>query len=276
MSFSINTNTTSANANVHSNAANGGINKSLSSLASGSKLNSASFDAAGLSIANKLSTHVSGLGQAIMNANDSIGMLQVADGALSGYNDNMDRIRVLTLQASNGTMSDDDRGIIQKEIDSLLESSDDIAKSTSFNGIKLLDGSGGSFGNGTFVTQTGADGGVTQSVKIGDAKVASLVGTIDVTTQAGALSAIDTVDNAKSKIDDIRSTIGASQNQLESTVRNISVTQLNSAFAESQMSDVDFAAESANFSQKNMLSQIGLFVQSQANASASNVLGLLR
>lgn len=276
MSFSINTNIASANANVHSNAANSGISKSLSSLASGSNLNSASFDAAGLSIANKLSAHVSGLGQAIMNANDSIGMLQVADGALSGYNDNMDKVRVLTLQASNGTMSDDDRGAIQKEIDGLLKSSDDIAKSTSFNGIKLLDGSGGSFGNGTFVTQTGADGGVTQSVKLGDAKVASLVGTVDVTTQASALSAIDTVDNAKSKIGDIRSTIGASQNQLESTIRNISVTQLNSASAESQMSDVDFAAESANFSQKSMSAQIGSFVQSQANANASNVLGLLR
>jgi flagellin len=275
MSFSINTNTAAMTANLHSNSTSGGINKSLASLASGSNLNSASYNASGLSIANGLSSQVSGLGQAIMNANNSIGMLQVADGALQGYNDNMDRVRVLTLQASNDIMSADDRAIIQKEIDGLLESSDDIAKSTSYNGIKLLDGSGGSFGNGTFVTQTGADGGVTQSVTIGNARVSSLVGSIDVTTQAGAESAINTVDNAMENISDMRSTIGASQNQLESTVRNISVTQLNVASAESQIRDVDFAAESANFSQKNIAAQIGSFVQSQANASASNVLGLL-
>lgn len=275
MSFSIN-NVAGMNANLHANFTNNGVNKSLSALASGSNLSSAAYDAAGLSIANGLSARVQGLGQAIMNATDSIGMIQTADGALQGYNDNLDRVRVLTLQASNGTMSSDDRAAIQKEIDGLLESADDIAKSTTYNGIKLLDGTGGSFGNGTFVTQTGADGGVTQSVKIGDATVASLVGSIDVTTQAGAQSAIDAVDGAQSSIADIRSTLGASQNKLESTINNISVTQLNTAFAESQIRDVDFAAESANFSKMNIMSQIGSFAQSQANASASNILGLLQ
>lgn len=275
MSFSINTNVASMNANMHSNSTNAGINKSLSSLASGSSLNSASYNAAGLSIANQLSAQVSGLGQAIMNANDSIGLIQVADGALEGYNENLERVRVLTLQASNGTMSADDKAIIQKEIDGLLESSDDIAKSTSYNGMKLLDGSGGSLGNGTFVTQAGADAGVTQSVSIGNARVASLVGSIDVTTDAGLATALDSVDSAMGKIGNIRSDLGASQNQLESTIRNISVTQINVAYAESQIRDIDFAAESANFSQKNIAAQIGSFAQAQANANASNVLGLL-
>ncbi len=276
MSFSINTNVASMNANLHSTSTNSGINKSLSVLASGSKLNSASSDTSGLGIADKLSSYISGLGQAIMNANDSVGMLQVADGALKGYSDNLDKVRVLTLKASNGTMSSDDRAVIQKEIDGLLKSSDDIAKSTKYNGMKLLDGTGGSFGNGMFVTQTGADSGTVQSVTIGDTKVSSLVGSIDVTTQAGALSAVDTIDSAKNKIGDIRSTIGASQNQLESTIRNISVTHINLASAESQMRDVDFAMESANFSRQNIMDQIGSFAQSQANASASNIAGLLQ
>jgi flagellin len=276
MSFSINTNVASVNANLHSNSTNSGINKSLSALASGSKLSSASYDSSGLGIADKLSSYISGLGQSIMNANDSVGMLQVADGALQGYSKNLDRVRVLTLQASNGTMSSDDRAVIQKEIDGLLKSSDDIAKSTKYNGMKLLDGTGGSFGNGTFVTQVGADGGATQSVTIGDTKVSSLVGSIDVTTQVGALSAVDTIESAMSKIGDIRSTIGASQNQLESTIRNISVTHINLASAESQMRDVDFAAESANFSRQNIMNQIGSFAQSQANAGTSNIAGLLQ
>jgi flagellin len=206
-----------------------------------------------------------------MNSNDSIGMIQVADGAMSGINDNMERIRVLTLQASNGTMNADNREAIQKEIDGLLESSDDIAKQTSYNGVKLLDGTGGSSGDGTFTTQSGADRGATQSVTMADARVSSLVGSIDVTSQSGRASAMDTIDSALTSISDSRAQLGASQNQLMSNVRNISVGQINAASAESQMRDVDFAAESANFSQQNVMSQIGSFAQAQANASASSV-----
>ena len=276
MSFSINTNISAMTANLHSNLSNQGVNNSLGRLSSGSNLGIAAYDASGLGIANQLSAQVSGLGQAIQNSNESIGMIQVADGAMQGINENMDRIRVLTLQASNGTMSADDRAIIQKEIDGLLESSDDIAKQTSYNGIKLLDGTGGSSGDGTFTTQSGADSGDTQSVSIGDAQVSSLVGSIDVTTEAGRTAAIDSIDSAMSSIGDIRAELGASQNQLMSNIRNISVTQVNIASAESQIRDVDFAAESANFSQQNIMSQIGSFAQAQANASAANVTRLFQ
>ncbi len=271
MSFSINTNISAMTANLHSNLRNQGVSNSLSNLASGSQLSSAAYNASGLGIANQLSAQVSGLGQAIQNSNESIGMIQIADGAMSGIQENMDRIRVLTLQASNGTMSSDDRAIIQKEIDGLLESTDDIASQTSYNGIKLLDGTGGSSGDGTFLTQSGANSGDTQSMTIGDAQVASLVGSIDVTTSAGLSSALDTIDNAMTGINDMRAELGASQNKLMSNIKNISLTQVNIASAESQMRDVDFAAESANFSQQNIMSQIGSFAQSQANAQASSV-----
>lgn len=271
MSSSINTNISAMTANLYSNLSNQGLNNSLGKLSSGSNITNAAYDASGLGIANQLSAQVSGLGQAIQNSNESIGMIQIADGAMSGIQENMDRIRVLTLQASNGTMSADDREIIQKEIDGLLESSDDIAKQTSYNGIKLLDGTGGSAGNGTFTTQSGADSGDTQSVTIGDAQVSSLIGSVDVTTAAGLATALDDIDSAMSGISDIRSELGASQNQLMSNIRNTSVTQVNIAAAESQIRDVDFAAESANFSQQNIMSQIGSFAQAQANATASNV-----
>jgi len=271
MSFSINNNISAMTANLNSNLQNNALNKSLGFLSSGSQLGSSAYDASGLGIANQLSAQVSGLGQSIMNANDSIGMIQVADGAMQGISDNMDRIRVLTLQASNDTMDADSRAAIQKEIDGLLESSDDIAKSTSFNGIKLLDGTGGSGGNGTFTTHSGANSGDTQSVSIADAQVASLVGSIDVTTQSGRDASIDTVDGALKAIDDSRATLGASQNQLMSNIRNTSVSQVNAAASESQMRDVDFALESANFSQESLMSRIGSFSQAQANASASNV-----
>jgi flagellin len=276
MGFSINTNISAMTANLHSNLSNQGLNNSVNNLSSGSYFSGAAYDASGLGIANQLSAQVSGLGQAIMNSNDSIGMIQVADGAMAGINDNMERIRVLTLQASNGTMNADDRAIIQKEIDGLLESSDDIANQTSYNGIKLLTGTGGTAGDGTFTTQSGADSGDTQNVTIADARVSSLVGTIDVTSQSGRDTALESIDNALSSIGDSRSELGAAQNQLMSNIRNISVAQVNAVASESQMRDVDFAAESANFSQQNIMSQIGSFAQAQANASASSITRLFQ
>jgi len=271
MSFSLNTNIGAMQANLHSNLNSNATSKTLESLSSGSQIGSASYDASGLGISNQLSAQVSGLGQAIQNSNESIGMIQIADGAMQGISDNMERIRVLTLQASNGTMNADNRAIIQKEIDGLLDSSDDIAKQTSYNGINLLNGTGGSSSDGSFVTQTGASAGDTSTMNIGDAQVASLVGSIDVTTQAGREEALDSIDSAMQGIGGIRSELGASQNQLMSNIRNTSVTQINVASAESQIRDVDFALESANFSRQNIMSQVGSFAQSQANASGANI-----
>ncbi|WP_372999360.1 flagellin [Sulfurimonas sp.] len=277
MGFRINSNIGAMNASLHSNLSNMGMNKSLGSLASGSAINYAAYDASGLGIANQLSAQVSGLGRAIMNSNESIGMLQVADGALQEYGDTLERVRTLTLQASNGTLGASDRAIIQKEIDSLMESADNIAKSTTFNDINLLDGSGGSAGNGTFITHTGANTDENQSVTIGDAQTASLLsGAIDVTTQAGASASLSTIDDAMKSIDGMRADLGAAQNQLMSNIRNISVTQINVASAESQIRDIDFAAESANFSKMNILSQTGSFAQAQSNAAQANVLNLFK
>jgi len=270
MAFSINTNVSAMNASLSAGVNSSSLDKTIEALASGVK----EADAASLALSGGLSTQVSSLGQGIQNANESIGMIQIADGGMSSINDNMQRVRTLTLQASNGTLNADDRASIQKEIDSLLEVNDSIAKTTSYNGINLLDGTGGSNGDGTFTTQTGVNAGETQSFTIPDTQVASLVGTIDVTTEAGLASALDTIDNSFEKIGSIRSELGASQNQLMSTVRNTTVTQLNTAAAESQMSDVDFALESANFSRENLLAQTGSYALAQSNAlNAASVLG---
>ena len=278
MSFKINSNIGALNANLNSNINSGGVNKSLKSLASGSALSGASYNSAGLAIANQLSAQVNGLGQSIMNANDSIGLIQVADGALQEYENILEEVRNLSIQASNDTLSSGDRNIIQRQIDSLMSSADNIAKTTKYNGINLLDGTGGSSGDGTFVTQSGANSGETQSVSIGDAQSASVLGgsVIDVTTHANASLSIDTIDAALKNISNIRADLGAAQNQLISTIENTSVTQINIASAESQMRDIDFAAESANFSKANILMQSGSFAQAQANASQASVLNLFK
>ncbi|MDF1883399.1 flagellin [Sulfurimonas sp. SAG-AH-194-C21] len=273
MSFSLNTNIGSQQSNLYANQNSLNMNKSLNALSSGNKLTQSANDAASLAISNKLLALVSGSGQAIQNSNEMVGLYQVADGGLSGIEDNTQRVRVLTLQASNDTLSSSDRENIQKEIDALSESSLDIANSTSFNGINLLDGSGGSQGDGTFVTQTGADNGDTQSTTIADIRTS--IPTVDVTTQSGRDAALANIDSGLSAINDTRATIGASQNSLISNIRNTSVSQINAASAASQLRDVDFALESANFSRQNILAQTGGFAQAQANSRNSNIASLL-
>lgn len=260
MSFSINTNVAAMNANLQLTQNNSSLNQSVGALASGNKLSNAANNASSLMIANQHSTQVSGLGQIVMNANDGIGMIQIAEGAMQGISDNTDRIRTLTLQASNGILNADNRASIQKEIDGLMKSSNEIATSTSYNGIKLLDGS--SSGDNSMVQ---------------DARMSTLFSSpIDVTTQENAMASLEIIGAGNANIESIRSSLGSSQNQLEATIRNTSVSRINAASAQSQLRDVDFAAESANFSKQNLMSQIGSFVQSQANASAANVTRLFQ
>jgi len=275
MSFSVNTNVNSMNSNLYANQNNLNQNKTLSALSSGDNLIQSANDAASLAISEKLLALVSGSGQAIQNSNESIGMIQIADGALAGIEDNLQRVNELTLQAANGTLSSGDREIIQQEIDALLESSDGIASSTNYNGINLLDGTGGSNSDGTFITQSGPDVGNTQSFQVGDMRTNSLVGSIDVTTDAGRQAAFSSIDDAMESLSGTRAELGASQNALMSSIRNTSLSQINAASAASQMRDVDFALESANFSQQNIMSQVGSFTQSQSNIIASRAVSLL-
>ena len=273
MSFSVNTNIGAKQSNLYANQNTQNTNKSLNALSSGSKLTHAANDAASLAISDKLLALVSGSGQAIQNSNESIGLYQVADGGLQGIQDNTQRIRTLTLQASNGTLNSENRASIQKEINALSESSQDIANSTSFNGNKLLDGTGGSQGDGTFVTQTGADSGDTQATTIRDARLS--IPSVDVTSQAGRDAALGNIDSGLQGLNENRAIIGAAQNALMSNVRNTSVSQINAASAASQLKDVDFAQESANFSRNNLLAQTGAFAQAHANSVSANLAGLL-
>jgi flagellin len=186
----------------------------------------------------------------------------------------MKRIKVLATQAANDTQDTTSRGYISQEVQALLAEASDIAQATKFNGVKVLDGS-----KGTFTFHVGAYQNDTQQVAVGTATLAkmgaSAAGTL-VTTQGAAEATILKMDNAIKAVDGKRATLGAAQNKLESTVRNISVTQVNIAAAESNIRDVDFAAESANFAKHNILAQSGSYAMSQANAVQQNVLRLLQ
>ena len=272
MGFRINTNIGAMDAWRNSTMNNIQLDKSLNRLSSGLRINRAADDAAGLAIADKLSAQSQGLGQAIRNANDGIGLIQTADGALQEYTQILKRIRTLSVQAANDTQDSTSRGHIQKEINRLISEIDHIATETKFNGKQLL------ATTASYKFHVGAFSGETTSTTISGAKSTSVIngGAVGVGTQASAESAIAMMDSAINTIDTLRATLGAAQNQLESTVRNISVTQVNVTAAESQIRDVDFAAESANFNKRNILAQSGSYAMSQANAVQQNVMRLLQ
>ena len=268
MGFRINTNIGAMNSHMNATRNNVGLDKSLNALSSGLRINKAADDSAGLAIANKLSAQSQGLGQAIRNANDAIGMIQTADGALEEYDNIIQRVRVLAVQSANDTQDVQSRSYIQAEVNGLISQADQIMTSTTFNDKGLLNGS-----SAAVVFQIGHKAADQMTVNITDV---GAFGATDVSTQAAATTAITTMDTKLETIDAIRADIGADQNQLESVVRNISVTQVNVAAAESQLRDVDFAAESANFSKHNILAQSGTYAMSQANAVQQNVLRLLQ
>ena len=280
MGFRINTNVGAMNAHKNSVMNNIGLDKSLNALSSGLRINRAADDASGLAIANKLSAQAQGLGQAIRNANDGIGLIQTADGALEEYGNILHRVRTLAIQSANDTQDTVSRSHIQKEVTALLKEAQDINDTTRFNGIHLLDGTGGEAKNGTFVFHVGGFKDETHSVVIATNSVSAITGATitdnKVDTRTNAEATIARMDSAIEKLDARRAVMGAAQNQLESTVRNISVTQVNVTAAESQIRDVDFAAESANFSKHNILAQSGSYAMSQANAVQQNVLKLLQ
>ncbi len=472
MGFRINTNIAAMNAHMMSLNNNRGLDKSLEALSSGLRINKAADDASGLAIANQLKSQAQGLGQAIKNANDGINVAQTADGALEEYTNIINTVRSKSIQAASDGQNANSRAAIQKDIDKLMEEANNIAKTTSFNGMKLLDGSFqnkefhiGAYSEesvniniantkissiGKHVDQAGSsdvdtakklsagltintdalsaavtvgmaaadtsDGANsvahsadsawakavainavsdktevtaiakseytgTDTVSVGtisagelkindidigavdlqasdadnalvnainavssktnviashdggkivlkardgsDIKISasggaaathladgthagkitlvsdhtvqlnsvatdigftasanlsktSALSTIDVTTREGAEKAIRITDSALKQIDKIRSNIGSVQNQLESTVRNISVTQVNATAAESSIRDVDFASESANLKKHNILAQSGVYAMSQANAAQQNVMRLLQ
>lgn len=242
------------------------LDANLTKLSSGSRINSAADDASGMAIADTMSAQVRGLGQAIQNSNNAIGMVQIADGAMQEYSNILGDVRQLTLQAGSSILNHSNRENIQNEINGLLSSANNIINTTSYNGINLLSG------DGEFSFQTGANGGDNIDVDFGNAS--SLLPSVDVLSTQGIEDSLKNIDDALEASGIIRTDLGAGQNALESNIRNISVSQVNITSSESQIRDLDFAKESADFNKNNLLDQIGAFALAQKNISQANILNL--
>lgn len=277
MSLRINTNIGSAFSSYQLQKSQADLTGSLQRLSTGKRINQASDDAASMVIANNLASQSRGFGQAIRNANDAISITQVADGALGQATDLIQDIRVKAIQAAGAAQSPESRLAIQADIGKSLDTLRDIAQNTSFNNQKLLSGA---FTDKQF--QVGAFSGETIAISLGsiDPSLISdeILGTladIDVTTPEGAQAAIELTDVALDYISQQRSQVGSTQNQLESTINNLSNARINTLSAESEIRDLDYAEESINLNKIKLLSKARSFALAQANTTAKHILDVL-
>jgi flagellin len=375
MALTVNTNIASLNVQNNLNKANAGVNTSMERLSSGLRINSAKDDAAGLQISNRLTSQVNGLNQAVDNANNAISIAQTAEGALQESTNILQRMRTLSVQAANGSNSDDDMESLNLEFESLTAELTRIADTTTFGGgstaITLLDGSAGT--NGTLTFQVGANSNETVSFTLNDMSASSLTGSwdlasgtvssatlvgtggvtatsgtidltvdgkaysvtyasgdslndivsslnsnisgitavvnssgdveitsedafsstalavtgtvvtttgtvqdLDITTTANAQASIQVIDDALKQIDTQRSSLGAVQNRLDSTISNLNNIAENTTSARSTIQDADFAAETSELTKQQTLQEAATAVLAQANELPSQVLTLLQ
>lgn len=273
----INTNTSSMFATNQLGDAYKSFSDSINRVSTGKRINKAADDASGMTIANRLSSQAAGMGQAIKNANDAISVTQIADGALEEAANIIKTIKTKSIQAASDSQSHDSRAAIQSDINNALESLDRIAETTSFNGQKLLSGA---FTDKQF--QVGANSNETVEISIQSSDSAHLgseesgsLSSVDVTTFEGAQKAIEIADEALEQVNAIRSSVGAKQNQLTSTINNLSSSRINIYASESTIRDVDLAEESMNMARLETLTKARTFAAAQANASQKNVMALL-
>jgi len=268
----INTNVAAINSHRNLSFNNTQMGKTMEKLSSGYRINRAADDAAGLAISEKMRYQINGYNQAMRNAQDGISLIQTAEGALTEVHAMLQRINVLATQAKNGTLNEDDRDKIDLEVQQLLSEIDNIAKTTKFNDISLLNGS-----HSDIVFQVGFESDTVITASLGSGVAVSVLGVsgISVKTVTGAGSAMDRVQAAITKVSELRARFGAVQNRLEHTINNLGVNAENLSASESRIRNADMAKEMTEFTRNQILVQAGTAMLAQANAVPQNVLRLL-
>ncbi|MCC5880381.1 MAG: flagellin FliC [Idiomarina sp.] len=290
MSLYVNTNVSSLNAQRQLMTSGQGLDTAFERLSSGSRINSAADDAAGLQISNRMTSQIEGLNQAVRNANDGISVAQVAEGALQESTNMLQRMRELVIQADNGVNGEAERTAIQEEIGQLRTELDRVAETTEFSGQTILMGDGDTGAAAVdakefdfLVGATGADGEtITVSVAAmntdnlgidGDLADINAINVTDLTqTSAEQLS---TIDEAISDVGETRSNLGAVQNRFQSTIANLSNVSENVSAARSRIQDTDFAAETAQLTKFQITQQASTSILAQANQRPQAALSLL-
>ena len=249
----------------------GSVSKSTEKLSSGYKINRAADDAAGLSISEKMRRQIRGLTQASANAQDGISCVQTAEGALAEVEEMLQRMNELAVKAENGTLAAEDRSMIDDEIQQLISEIDRVADTTTFNEMNLLDGTFTSKG-----LQVGAESGqhITLNIDEMSADGLSITG-MKADTVSNAQTLNGAVKAAIKAVSAQRSELGAVQNRLEHTIKNLDNVVENTTAAEASIRDTDMAEEMVKYSNQNILQQAGQAMLAQANQSNQGVLSLL-
>jgi flagellin len=249
---------------------------SLERLSSGTRINRAGDDAAGLAISERIRANTRSLGQANRNAQDGISLIQVAEGATNEVSNILVRMRELSIQAASDTIGDKERSFIDKEVQQLRAEIDRIATTTEFNGTKLLNGSAPKL-----ELQVGLNNNPMEDRLVIDSDQQNItvgnLGIDGITTgsKADAQNNLAKLDDALTKLNENRSALGALQNRLQSTINNIGTYKENLDAARSRIRDTDMAAETSELTKSNILAQAGISVLSQANQNPQQVLKLL-
>ena len=296
MAIYVNTNVSSLTGRNSLNNVQNSLTTTYQRLSTGMRINSAKDDAAGLQIADRLTTQINGLNQGNRNASDGIAFAQTAEGAMDEISSMLQKIRTLAVQASTGTNTQDDRVAIDKEATSLMNEITRIAQQTTYGGKTILDGgddgtnsmyTNGKGSAGQLTLQVGANSGDKISFDVANFKFSKLASAAGVTggafnagnlmlsTASGASKVISAMDSMIKRVDAQRADLGAIQNRLESSIRNQSNIATNESDARSRIRDADFAEESANLSQQSIIQQAAASMLMQANTRPQLALSLL-
>jgi flagellin len=276
MGLRIATNITSLNAQRQMAVTRGNLDKSLEKLSSGSRINRAGDDAAGLAISENLRAQIRGFRQAKRNAQDGVSLIQVSEGGLNEISNILIRLRELAIQAASDTIGDTERQFADREYQSLKQEIDRIANVTNFNGTPLLNGRAG-----IFEIQVGTHNNpildrIVYNGERADASLDSLkLGGESVATKQGSQLSLSVVDDALVRVNSIRADLGAMQNRLQSTINNLAISDENLSAANSRIRDTDFAEEVSEMTKQNILMQSGISVLGQANQTSQAALKLL-
>ena len=273
MGLRVNSNIASLNAQRSLSNTTERLQANYRRLSTGLRISTASDDAAGLAISERFRAQIRSTNQAVRNAQDGISLTQTGEGALNEVSAILIRMRELSTQAANGTVSSADRTTLNQEFVDLINEIDRIAQSTSFNGTSLLNATT----TVSFQVGIGTAASDTVSVVFGGFSATTLgVGSNTVTTQANATTAITALDTAIGTVSADRAKFGAAMNRFQTTISNIQSMKTNLSAANSRIKDVDVAEETASMARSQVLSQAGAAVLAQANQSPQLALGLLR
>ena len=306
MAVYVNTNVSSLQGQRNLNNVNNSLNTTYQRLSTGLRINSAKDDSAGLQIADRMTSQINGLNQGNRNSNDGIALAQTIESGMDEISSMLQKIRTLAVQANNGTNTLEDRQALAKEANSLGSEITRIAKQTKFGGKTILNGGGtastiygagnGSASWGKVTFQVGANQGDLISLEVGNFNLTAIMQRAAVSSKSGAITVstgvfnfdsvataasvgtgyvITAIDKMIADVDSQRASLGSIQNRLESSVRNQSNVSANQSDARSRIRDADFAEESANLTQQNIIQQAATSMLMQANSRPQLGLSLI-